>query len=330
MQVAPGLYRTSLPLPFPPRQVNAWLIEDGEGWLLVDTGHGTEATRALWEGIFATALRGRPITRVLVTHFHPDHIGLAGWICARWKAPLLMPRSEWQRAWLLCMDDQQALVSQLVEFYRQAGSPQEHLDFLRARGMLYARTVSPLPRTFRVIGEGDVLQVGGREWRVMIGAGHAPEMACLWNAADRVLISADHVLPRITPNISVQPTEPEGDPLGVFLTALARFRVLPDSALVLPSHGEPFFGLHGRIDSLIAHHEERLALLLEAAGRAGGAGLTVYDALGPLFTRPLDHAALGFALSEALAHLHHLMARNQLMPILDAAGTLRFVKPVVD
>jgi glyoxylase-like metal-dependent hydrolase (beta-lactamase superfamily II) len=326
LRIRPGIYQTCLALPGPPGHVNAWLLEDGPGWLLVDTGLRTSALEELWEAIFASAaLGGRPITRVLVTHFHPDHVGLAGWICARWNAPLLMPRSEWLKAWLLCTDDEQALLEQHLAFHHRAGAELETLELLRARGMSFRSRVAPLPRTLRAIGEGDVIRAGEGSWRVMIGAGHAPEMACLWNEAEEVLISADHILPRISPHVGVHPAEPEGDPLGTFLSSLTRFQELPATTLVLPSHGEPFHGLHERIAALQHHHGERLTMLRQAAAEAGSKGLTGYDAVGRMFPRALGPGQIGPALSEALAHLAHLAARGELLRQADELGVERFL-----
>lgn len=324
LEVAPGVLRTCLPLPGPPSNVNAWLLEDAEGWLLVDTGLDTPELRELWTGILAhPALGGRPVARVLVTHFHPDHVGLAGWICGRFGAPLLMPRSEWLKAWVLLADDEAALLEHFLDFHRGLGATPEQAEVLRARGFGFRRHVSPLPRHVLAIAEGQVLRIGGQDWQVLIGAGHAPEMACLWRPADGVLISADHILPRISPHVGVMATEPEGNPLGIFLEALVRFRGLPAGALVLPSHGEPFRGLHRRIDALLAHHAERLDVLRSAAA-AEPDGLTAYGTLGAMFGREMGPSQLGAAVAEALAHLSHLVARGELRRRRNAQGITRF------
>ncbi|SHJ33162.1 Glyoxylase, beta-lactamase superfamily II [Roseomonas rosea] len=318
--VAPGLLRACMPLPGPPSHVNCWLIADGEGWLLVDTGAGDAATRALWRGIFADSLGGRPLTRVLVTHFHPDHVGLAGWICAEWGVPLLMPRSEWQRTRLLLTEDEAALAELFIDFQRRAGAGPQHLAWLRQEGFAYRRTVAPLPRTYEPLAEGDLLQTRGRQWRVRIGAGHSPEMACLHDEAGGILISTDHILPRISPHIGLQPTEPDADPLGTFIAALESFSRMPAGTHVLPSHGEPFRDLRGRIATLRQHHETALTRL---AGSLGS-GLTASEALPVLFDRTFEGRQLAFALSEALAHLSHLRRRGQVQRHGTAEGIWRF------
>ncbi|WP_458098462.1 MBL fold metallo-hydrolase [Roseomonas sp. WA12] len=320
VEVAPGLLRVCMPLPGPPSHVNCWLIEDGAGWLLVDTGRGDEPTRALWRTVFATALAGRPVTRVLVTHFHPDHVGLAGWACAEWGAPLLMPRSEWQRARLLLLDDQAVLAAMLVELQRRAGAPAEHLRQIAGEGVTYHNAVEPLPRQFQSIADGQAIRIGGRDWLVRVGAGHSPEMACLHEPRAGVLISADHVLPRISPHVGLHPSEPDGDPLGVFLDHLTLFRAIPADSLVLPSHGEPFRHLHERIDALLHHHARALSRILSGAGE----GLSALDAAALMFERPFSGRQLTFALSEALAHLSHLTHQGALVRRVTPKGVWQF------
>lgn len=307
-EVAPGLLRVCLPLPGPPRQVNCWLIADGPGWLLVDAGRGDAATREVWQQVFETFLDGRPITRVLVTHFHPDHVGLAGWLCERWGAPLLMPRSEWQRTRLLLLEDEEAVLASFLALLREAGASAEFLRQMAREGSTYRQAVVRPPARFQPIAGGDVLRVGGRDWQVWIGAGHSPEMACLYAPEAGILISADHILPRISPHIGIQSSEPEADPLGVFLRDLSRFARLPPGLLVLPSHGEPFHGPHARIAALQAHHEAGLDLLAAAAG----SGHRAWDLVEVLFRRQFEGRQLSFALLETLAHLRHLQARGRL------------------
>ncbi|MCK8784102.1 MBL fold metallo-hydrolase [Roseomonas sp. NAR14] len=319
-EVRPGLHWARMPLPFPPTHVNVWLLEDGEGWLLVDTAVRNEATTALWEDLFGTRLGGRPVTRVLITHFHPDHMGLAGWMCARWRAPLLMSRTEWLQSRWLSLDTEEAMLTHQAAFYRRAGCGQDYLDYLTGRGALYARSVSPIPRAYQRLVAGATLRVGGRDWGIRTGSGHAPEMVCLHSPDLGVLISADQILPRITPYVGVQAGEPEADPLGEFLTSNDRFRDLPADTLVLPSHGEPFHGLHARIDALAAHHAERLARLLDACAQP----LTGLEATRALFRRPLDERQLGFGIGETLAHLNRLAHEGLIVSEPGADGLTRY------
>jgi glyoxylase-like metal-dependent hydrolase (beta-lactamase superfamily II) len=322
--IAPGARWIRMPLPFPPGHVNLWLLEDEGGWLLIDAAVRREETMGLWERVFASGLDGRPVTRVLVTHFHPDHVGLAGWICGRWNAPLLMPRTEWLQARALLADTGTDMLEHQVNFYRRAGCPAGYLDFVRGRGPLYARAVGPLPREYRRIASGDALIIGGRRWTVSTAGGHAPEQAMLHCAELGVLISADQVLPRISPYVGVHAAEPEADPLADFLRGLASLDPLPRETLVLPSHGEPWVGLHARLDALAEHHRQRLDLLAAACAEEPR---TVLEASRLLFLRPVDDAQLAFAVGEALAHLNHLVAQGRATCRLAGDGRLFFTAP---
>jgi glyoxylase-like metal-dependent hydrolase (beta-lactamase superfamily II) len=315
-EIIPGLRWMRFPLPFPPNNVNVWLLEDGSGWLAIDAGINNDETRGHWHTAMAgEAFGNRPLTGLLVTHFHPDHAGLMGWLSAEHGLTPIMTRIEWLMARALWFDTGAEMIEQQVEFARIAGAPDDYGAFMRARGPLYQRSVAALPRAFRAIADGGSLTIGGREWRVMTGQGHAPDMACLYCAEAKVLIAADQILPRITPYIGLHAGEPMADPLGAFIATLDRFRMLPGDTLVLPSHGEPFMGLHKRLDALAAHHADRLAALEEACREPA----TTHALLPSLFRRPLDNRSLGFGLGEALAHLRRLevMGRVERMPGTD-------------
>ena len=309
LALLPGLHWVRMPLGFAPWHVNLWLIEDGDAWLAVDAGARSEETLAHWTTLQRQTLGGRPITRLLATHFHPDHVGFAGWLCERHGATLLMPRSEYLFARFLLLDTDEGMTAQQLGFARAAGCPESFLSFLAGRGPLYSRAVVSLPRSYRRIAEGDVLRIGGRDWHVLTGGGHAPEMACLHCPALKVLISADQILPRISPYIGVGATEPEADPLRDFLESNARLKAIPPGTLILPSHGDPFHGLHARIDALAAHHAERLATLEAACATP----LTAYQATRVLFPRVQEDRQIGFALGETLAHLNRLVAEGRVM-----------------
>lgn len=317
--ILPGLRWLRFPLPFAPHHVNAWLLEDGNGWLAIDAGVANDETRGNWTtAITGAAFGGRSLSRLLVTHFHPDHAGLMGWLAQAHGVTPMMTRIEWLQARALWFDTGEEMIAHQAEFARKAGAPDEYVAFLRGRGPLYVRAVSPLPRAFRCIADGEVLRIGGRAWRVITGQGHAPEMACLFCAEERVLVAADQILPRISPYVGLHAGEPMGDPLGAFLASLDRFRDLPEDTLVLPSHGEPFRGLHARLDALAAHHADRLAALEEACGEPTSA----HGLLPALFRRPLDQRNLGFGLGETLAHLRRLEEAGRVTREPDGSGIL--------
>ncbi len=314
-----GLRWMRFPLPFPPSNVNVWLLEDGDGWLAIDAGINNDETRGHWRTAMAgEAFGNRPLTGLLVTHFHPDHAGSMGWLAAEHGLTPIMTRIEWLMARALWFDTGAEMIEQQVEFARIAGAPDDYGAFMRARGPLYQRSVAPLPRAFRAIADGGSLTIGGRDWRVMTGQGHAPDMACLYCAEAKVLVAADQILPRITPYIGLHAGEPMADPLGAFLATLERFRVLPEDTLVLPSHGEPFMGLHKRLDALAAHHADRLAALEDACRTPQN----THTLLPALFRRPLDNRSLGFGLGETLAHLRRLEETGRVHRMPDAQGVI--------
>ncbi|MBO1078849.1 MBL fold metallo-hydrolase [Roseomonas haemaphysalidis] len=319
-EILPGLLWVRMPLPFPPGHVNAWLLRDGEGWLLVDAGGAVPGACELWDSIFATVLDGRPITRVLITHFHYDHVGLAGWMCERWNAPLLMSRSEYLLTRLLLAEDPGALMAGQIRQGAEAGAPQSYLDHLTTRAPLFRAEVVPVPKAYQVLAAGQMLRIGGHDWQVRIGRGHAPEMVCLYCAALQVLIGADQILPRISPYIGLVSWEPEADPLADFLASNATFRDLPADTLVLPSHGEPFSELHARLDWLDAHHAERLRTLAAALTEP----MTAYEAAKVLFPRDMPDSQTGFVIGEGLAHLHRLIGSGLVERLDGADGVSRY------
>lgn len=316
---APDLLRIRVPLPFPPSEVNAWLLRDSDGWALIDSGIDDPATRAMFEHVLASPLlEGRPITRLIVTHFHPDHIGLAGWLQEKTGLDLQMTRLEFMQARLLLLEDPAVEMAHLLAHVRRCGAPQEFMDFLPGRGTIYPKWVGSLPRSYLRVQEGDAFTLCGSTWRVMIGEGHAPEMICLYSAERSMLISADQILGRISPHIGSYASDPVSDPLAAFLASLTQFEALPEDTLVLPSHGDPFLGLHQRIAALRAHHAERLDKLMEFCTEPR----TVMDTLRVLF-RPLPVPQTGFGLSEALAHLRYLVRAGEMTQALEG-GYWRF------
>lgn len=297
-EVAPGVSLFRLAVPGPLRHVNAYLLADGDGTAVVDTGMDRPETRAAWEG-----LGDLRVTRVVGTHFHPDHIGLAGWLCGRHGAPLLMTRGEWLFARMLVADARDAVPDEMVAWWRMSGWSDEQVEHARARGWSgFRRIVSPLALGYTRLVDGGRLRVGDRDWRVVVGSGHSPEHACLLDEHDGVLIAGDQVLPRISPNVSLTVSEPEADPLGEWFASIERLRGLDADLLVLPGHGDPFTGLHLRLDRMEAEHRERLDALEAHLSQPRRAA----DCFAVLFRRPIGADMLGMATGEALAHLRRL------------------------
>jgi glyoxylase-like metal-dependent hydrolase (beta-lactamase superfamily II) len=321
LTVAPGIRWLRTPLPFALNHINLWLLDDGDGVTIVDTGLGLPETRALWERVFASELGGKPITRVIATHFHPDHFGNAGWLTARWGVDLWCTQAEHMAAVIACTARREQR-GRMLDHYRRHGIAGDPLARLGERGNHYPSLVPSLPEAYRCIRDGDRVVIGDRRWEVIVVLGHAPEHAALWCAASNVLISGDQVLPKITTNVSVWWDRPHDDPLKLYLDSHARFRPLPADALVLPSHGLPFRGLHARLDALRAHHDERLAETLDALGEPR----TAAELIPVLFRRQLDTHQLSFAIGEALAHLNHLEAAGSVARVVGPDGVERFRK----
>ncbi|MGH7098037.1 MAG: MBL fold metallo-hydrolase [Stellaceae bacterium] len=322
LAIAPGVRWVRMPLPFALDHINLWLIEDGAGWTLVDSGYAMASVKALWQRIIAGSLGGRPIRRILVTHYHPDHVGLAGWLAERFAAPLWMTEKEWLHARVMSGDNEDFAIARRA-FARRAGFDAAASAVFAERHGSYRRGVPTVPASYHRIADGARVEIGGRGWQVVIGEGHAPEHACLYCAESGVLIAGDQVLPKISPNISVAPHEPEGDPLARYLASLTRLRAaVPDEVLVLPSHNLPFRGLHRRIAELAAHHAARCAEILAACAQPQSAR----ELVPLLFRRPLDPHQMGFALGEALAHLHYLAAQGELARETGADGIDRFIR----
>ncbi len=307
LEVAPGILWIRMPLPFALDHINLWALDDGDGWTLIDTGIGNAETLALWQSLFTGPLAGKPVTGLICTHFHPDHMGLAGPLASRWGIRMQASVGEWTFGRMLMLDDGTDYVENQVEHYRRAAYDDEMLAGIRERAGTYRGRIQPLPPAITAIRHGSVLSIGGRDWQVLEGGGHSPEHCCLWCEQDNVLISGDQILPKISPIIGVWPQEPDAEPLADFLAALTRLKDLPADALVLPSHNLPFIGLHQRADQLHAHHADRLELTRTACSSDGA---TARDVLKVLFKRPLDAQQTSFAIGESLSHLHHLMAQE--------------------
>lgn len=317
IEVAPGVLWMRLAMPMALDHINVYAVRDGGGWTLVDTGLNLPATRAEWEALLAGPLEGRPATRVICTHMHPDHIGLAGWLCERFRAPLAMTRLEYVMARMLLADTGRPAPESGAVFYRAAGWSGEQLESYRRDFGQFGRAVAPMPAGYVRMREGDRLTIGGADWRVVVGEGHSPEHACLWREADGVVLGGDQILPKISSNVSVWPTEPDADPLGDWLASLERMKtVFPDDVLVLPSHGEPFRGAQARLDALLRGHRTALRRL-ERALRSPKRAVDVFPAL---FARPVGDGVRGMATGESLAHLNYLLRQGRVERVRDADG----------
>jgi glyoxylase-like metal-dependent hydrolase (beta-lactamase superfamily II) len=297
-----------LPLPMRPDHLNVYALDDGDGWTIVDTGLSTGPIREIWLALLDGPLGGRPVRRVILTHFHPDHTGNAGWFKVEFGAELWATRTTWLYARMLTLDVQARPTPQTLAFWRASGMDPAMLNHrAETRPFNFADVVAPLPLGFRAIAQGEEVIAGGRRWRVEIGHGHAPDQATLWGVGHDLVLAADQVLPGITPNLGVHATEPEADPVGEWLSSCTRLKALARPAhLALPGHRRPFLGLPERLQELIDHQRDsldRLRAFMATPRRAA-------ECFDLLYGRRIGDAEYGLALGEAVGHLNYLHQRG--------------------
>jgi glyoxylase-like metal-dependent hydrolase (beta-lactamase superfamily II) len=322
VEIAPGVQWFRLPLPYRLDHVNIYLIEGGSGWIVLDTGLGTDICRTTWESILSGPLAGQRLDSMIVTHFHPDHVGLAGWLANRLDLPLSMPRPEYLYSLALQYAPGDLGADMHRPFYRRHGLSHVVTEAVLGRGHEYLRQTTGVPTTYHRIQHGDTLRIDARNFQVITGGGHALEQAMLYRPDERLFFAADQVIARISPNVSVHAMEPDLDALGIYLRSLSGLRdlVAPD-VLVLPGHGLPFYGLHHRIAELIEHHTQRCAAIADACRQKP---LSVADIVPHVFHRELDEHQTGFAFGEVLAHVNHMLSLDQLVLETGADGIDRY------
>ena len=321
-EVVPGVHWIRMPLPFALDHINLWAIEDGDGWTLVDTGLRNEQTAQAWRTLFASRPDDRPLKRIIVTHMHPDHVGMAGWLTRKFSIPMWMTAMEYLNCRVLVSDMGREAPPDAIEFYCRAGWSPSAIETYRARFGNFGKFIHPLPDSYRRIEDGQQVRIGDHDWEVVVGNGHSSEHASLYCPGLKLFISGDQVLPRISSNVSVYPLEPEANPMAGWLASLQRIgQRVPDDVLVLPAHNLCFRGLHLRLDNLIASQHRSLDRLLDRLA----APKRAIDVFGALFARAIseeDVALLGMATGESIACLNYLVQKGQARAKTDEQGVL--------
>ncbi|MDP6968412.1 MAG: MBL fold metallo-hydrolase [Gammaproteobacteria bacterium] len=316
-EIFPGIYWLRMPLPFSLNHINLWILEDEDGWTLIDTGIGSVACMDIWQQVMQEFTQKKPFHRVIVTHFHPDHVGLAGWLCQVWQVPLYMSRTDYIMGRILAADQSCEAPVTATEFYAAAGLSPAQLDHFKAKYGGYSKLVKPLPEQYQRLQDGHIIEMAGHNWQIIVGTGHAPEHITFFCADLNLYISGDQLLPSISSNVSVWPTEPNGNPLQDWLDSCEKLHhLLPRDVLVLPAHERPFQGAHPRLLELQDDHQQGLSKLLEACQKPK----RVVDLFGSLFKRKVDNAVLTFAVGETIAHLNLLLTKGKLQRTTDAHG----------
>ena len=317
MVVAPGIVWLRMPLPFTLGHINLWLLQDGDGWAIVDTGVDVEESRSIWQKTFAGIMQDQPVSRVIVTHLHPDHVGCAGWLTDSLDVPLWMSREEYFLCRILVADTGRETPPEGDRFYAAAGFESHQMAYYHKMFGMFGKYVAALPESYTRLKDSDTLQIGDNRWEVIVGRGHSPEHACLYCSEENILISGDQLLPTISSNVSVYPTEPGADPLADWLDSLTTLKSrIASDVLVLPAHGKPFRGAHERLDALIAEHVDGLNNL-EATCTEPKRAIDVFPAL---FRSKINKHNLIMATGESLAHLNYLVNQERLTVERDGDG----------
>ena len=297
--------------------INLYFLRDGDEYVVVDTGLGWKEAMDIWEGVFASHMGGAPVNRVICTHLHPDHAGLAGWMCRKFGAPLLMTMGEYFLCRLMAADTGNPAPKEGIEFYKRAGFTDGQIENYKSRFGGFGKAISELPNGYQRIRDNDKIEIDGSDWQVIIGSGHSPEHACLYNKDKNIMISGDQILPNISSNVSVWPTEPDGNPLEDWISSCHKLRAaVPKDTLVMPAHGIPFRGAHHRLGRLIEQHENALERLHTYCSQPK-LSTEVYSML---FRRTINDGNRLMAVGESIAHLNCLIARGQMVRTVNADG----------
>ncbi|WP_286261140.1 MBL fold metallo-hydrolase [Thalassotalea atypica] len=323
VEIAEGIFWIRMPMPFALDHINLWLLEEEHQWTVVDSGLATDAIVEIWEDIFENHLKGKPIKRVICTHMHPDHVGLAGWLCKRDKGILHMSLAEYTYCRTLLAEKGREAPDEAIAFYRSAGFTKEEIFHYSAHFGWFGKLVKALPHQFKRLEQDDTIKIGSHQWRVLVGRGHSPEHVCLYNEKLKLVISGDQILPNISSNISVWPMEPFSNPLKQWLQSCEFLKqVIGNDVTVLPAHGLPFIGAKHRLQALIDEHNEDLDKLEQFCD----VPRTVVEGFPVLFKAKIDKNNRIMATGESFAHFNYLLESGRVTEQINEQGVKHFTR----
>ena len=325
VQVIKNIFWARMPLPSPLNHVNVYIIEDDLGLTIIDTGLNTQETRLRWKSLLKKYFKDRKLERVIITHHHPDHFGLAGWFKKNYGAEIYCSRTSYLMARMLTLDVQEKMSSEAALFYMRAGMPKDTIEKRqKIRPMNFSDTVHSIPLGFKRIREDEEIILAGQSWKIVFGHGHAPSHATFWSTKDSIVFVGDQVLPGISPNLGVYPTEPEADTVGDWISSCRKLlRIADNNKLVLPGHKLPFTGLSIRLEQLIRNHKSAIKRIER---RLSKGPLNTVDLFRTIFKREIKEKEYSLALVEAVGHMNHLYAMGQVSRELNADGVYLWSK----
>ncbi len=309
LEVSPNLYWLRMPLPIALNHINLWLLEGKNGWTIIDSGMANDESKDIWINLFETIFKGKALEDLLITHMHLDHSGLAGWLSDYWEVDPHFTEKEYQETQLLSKGIEKSQEFIALDFYKSCGYDDASIKRYLERVTYRKTLVTPINRNYKKIKNNEIITLGDNEWEVVIANGHSPEHACLYSKENNIFICGDVILPRITPNISVRPFHADSNPLDDWINSLKNIKKrIPDDALILPSHGYPYYGAHKRIDSIIEDHMEKLESLYAFCNQSKN----VIEVFPALFANKINENALILAVGESLAHLNYLIGEGRM------------------
>jgi glyoxylase-like metal-dependent hydrolase (beta-lactamase superfamily II) len=318
--VAPGVLWLRIPMPMDLNHINLWLLGDGDGWTVVDTGINADIAKEAWQKVESEVLSQHPLKRIFLTHLHPDHIGLASWLQERHGVPAWMSVRGYDLVRQFAAEQKAEDIQGAHAFMRAHGFADTEMLSRFFSGKMFRTGISGVPTVAHHPQDGDSLAIGEAHWQVYETNGHAEGHQCLFDASRRILICGDQVLPTISPNVSYSPRGTDTNPLASYLGSLERLSLLDAHTLVLPAHGKPYYGLRPRAADLIAHHRAHLTAVESACEVAK----TAFELVPVLFKRRLIGSHWMFAMGETIAHAEYLAFEGRVTRQTSEDGMIRY------